>query len=187
VAAEAEHVCPAAQLQVRAGRWAGRGVALRVGGGDLLGGARRAGPVPGATGAAQIGAQCPERLGRGSRGRPRPGEAGGWGGVGAVVAESPAGVDETFGVGAVRVGVQGDGAVPASLPVTDESAPYLRIAADLRAAITCGALKVGAALPTIAELGSRYDVAASTAERAIGMLAATGEVTVSRGRRAIVP
>jgi integrase len=80
-------------------------------------------------------------------------------------------------------GIQVDGAlpVPAPLPVTEESAPYLRIAADLRAAITCGALRAGAALPTIAELGSRYDVAASTAQRAIAMLAEAGQVVVSKG------
>ncbi|MPZ24984.1 MAG: GntR family transcriptional regulator [Micromonosporaceae bacterium] len=71
-------------------------------------------------------------------------------------------------------------------PVTETSAPYLRIAADLRAAITCGALKPGDPLPTHAELMERYDVAAGTAHRAVAELTRTGEITVSRGIRATV-
>lgn len=88
---------------------------------------------------------------------------------------------------ALPAGVAGGGdmtAVPE--PVTEDSAPYLRIAEDLRGAIRCGALKLGDQLPTIAELGKRYGVAVSTAQRAIATLAGTGVVTVSRGTRATV-
>ncbi|WP_252299366.1 tyrosine-type recombinase/integrase [Salinispora arenicola] len=88
---------------------------------------------------------------------------------------------------ALPVGVEGDGertAVPS--PVTEDSAPYLRIAEDLRGAIRCGALKLGDQLPTIAALGERYGVAISTAQRAIATLADADQITVSRGKRATV-
>ncbi len=68
----------------------------------------------------------------------------------------------------------------------DESSPYRRIAADLRAAIACGALVAGDALPTVETLRSRYGVSAGTANRAVAALKAEGLVTASRGRRAIV-
>lgn len=71
-------------------------------------------------------------------------------------------------------------------PVDEKSAPYRRIAADLRAAINCGALRPGDALPTVATLAQRYGVAESTAHRAIAELAAVGDVIVSRGKRATV-
>ena len=66
------------------------------------------------------------------------------------------------------------------------AAPYRRIAADLRAAIACGAFRGGDHLPTVEELAARYGVAASTAQRAISELSTSGLVTVSRGRRATV-
>ena len=66
------------------------------------------------------------------------------------------------------------------------SNPYQRIAADLRAAINCGAFRTGDQLPTVEELGTRYGVAPSTAHRAIAELSTSGLVTVSRGRRATV-
>jgi hypothetical protein len=68
----------------------------------------------------------------------------------------------------------------------DLSSPYRQIAADLRAAITCGALTAGDALPTVATLCSRYEVAAGTANRAIAALKSEGLVNVSRGKRAVV-
>lgn len=85
-------------------------------------------------------------------------------------------------------GLDADGGLPtpASEAVTEESAPYLRMAADLRAAIKCGALRPGDALPTMVDLAGRYEVAPSTAQRAIGILATDGDVVVSRGKRAIV-
>lgn len=71
-------------------------------------------------------------------------------------------------------------------PVTENSAPYLRIAADLRAAIKCGALKPGDPLPTLKELEARYGVSAGTAHRAVAELARAGEIRVGRGVRATV-
>lgn len=81
---------------------------------------------------------------------------------------------------------QESGLVPHQREVTEDSAPYLRIAADLRAAITCGALRANDPLPTVSDLAKRYDVAPSTAHRAIANLAAAGLVAASRGKRATV-
>ncbi|MDX3662903.1 tyrosine-type recombinase/integrase [Streptomyces sp. ID05-26A] len=64
--------------------------------------------------------------------------------------------------------------------------PYQQIAADLRGAIVCGALKPGDNLPTVVELCQRYNVAAGTANRAVAELKAAGLVTASRGKRAVV-
>jgi integrase len=64
--------------------------------------------------------------------------------------------------------------------------PYKKIAADLGAAIRCGALAAGECLPTVKELSARYDVAVGTAQRAVALLAERGEVEVSRGKRATV-
>lgn len=64
--------------------------------------------------------------------------------------------------------------------------PYQRIAVDLRAAITCGALRPGQQLPTVEELAARYGVAPSTAHRAVAELSESGLVSVSRGRRPVV-
>jgi DNA-binding GntR family transcriptional regulator len=57
---------------------------------------------------------------------------------------------------------------------------------DLRGAIRIGALESGDPLPTVVELGERYDVSPATAYRAPALLADGGEVAVSRGRRAVV-
>jgi DNA-binding GntR family transcriptional regulator len=76
--------------------------------------------------------------------------------------------------------------IPAQRAVTEASPPYVRIAADLRAAITCGALRPGDPLPTVADLAKRYGVAPSTAHRAVSDLAATGAVQAASGRRTIV-
>ncbi len=75
---------------------------------------------------------------------------------------------------------------PAPAPEDDDSAPYRRIAADLRAAIRIGALRSGDLIPTVKELAVRYAVSVATAHRATALLADGGEVTVSRGRRATV-
>ncbi|WP_025616843.1 tyrosine-type recombinase/integrase [Salinispora cortesiana] len=85
-------------------------------------------------------------------------------------------------------GLESDGALSAPLPdpITDDSAPYLRVVADLRAAIKCGALRQGGPLPTMVDLAARYEVAPSTAQRAVAILAADGDVVVSRGKRAFV-
>lgn len=85
----------------------------------------------------------------------------------------------------VPAGIDREGAlIPAQR--SPDSAPYLRIAADLRAAIACGALKTGDALPTVADLSTRYEVAPSTAHRAVADLASAGLVVASRGSRAKV-
>jgi integrase len=63
---------------------------------------------------------------------------------------------------------------------------YQRIAADLRSAIACGALRQGMPIPAEKDLAARYAVAASTAHRAVAVLVAEGLVVGSRGRRATV-
>src|SRR6185437_14823656 len=68
----------------------------------------------------------------------------------------------------------------------ESASPYQQIVADLRGAISCGALRAGDPLPTVEQLKSRYQVAAGTANRAIAELKAEGLVRASRGRRAIV-
>jgi integrase len=75
---------------------------------------------------------------------------------------------------------------PGAEAIRAAAASYQRIAADLRAAIACGAFCGGDNLPTVEELAARYGVAASTAHRAISELSTSGLVTVSRGRRATV-
>jgi integrase len=88
---------------------------------------------------------------------------------------------------ALPAGVEGDGEMAAAPePVTEDSAPYLRIAEDLRGAIRCGALAPGDPLPTLLDLAARYGVASGTAHRAIAALTADGAVLVSRGKRAAV-
>jgi hypothetical protein len=77
-------------------------------------------------------------------------------------------------------------AAPSLEELEEHASPYRRIAADLRAAIACGALKSGDPLPPVAELATRYGVAPSTAHRAIAELTASGSVTATRGRRATV-
>lgn len=73
---------------------------------------------------------------------------------------------------------------PVDLP---DSAPlHLKIAADLRAAIRTGVLDAGDPLPPEKVLAARYDVASSTAHRAVAVLVAEGLATASRGKRALV-
>jgi integrase len=68
----------------------------------------------------------------------------------------------------------------------DEDSPYQRIAADIRAAIRCGALSPGDPLPTVKTLAARYEVAVGTAHRAVSELVQAGEAEASRGKRATV-
>jgi len=86
----------------------------------------------------------------------------------------------------VAVDSEGVLVVPPSASVDEDASPYQRIAADLRAAIRCGALRPGEFLPTLVELTARYGVSESTAHRAVALLADAGEITVSRGKRAVV-
>ncbi|TQM80661.1 site-specific recombinase XerD [Saccharothrix saharensis] len=90
------------------------------------------------------------------------------------------------------------GRMPAAPIVVDESGrtvtrlepkitgPYQKIAADLRGAIACGALRPGDMLPTVVELKARYGVSVGTANRAVAELKAEGLVSASRGKRAVV-
>jgi integrase len=68
----------------------------------------------------------------------------------------------------------------------DDLQPYERIAADLRGAIDAGILSAGDTLPTEKALAARYEVASSTAHRAVALLVAAGLVNATRGRRATV-
>jgi integrase len=74
----------------------------------------------------------------------------------------------------------------ASSRPTRPPSPYQVIATELRTAILNGTLPAGATLPTVKQLSARHQVAASTAHRAIAVLAAENLVTVSRGHRAII-
>jgi integrase len=69
-------------------------------------------------------------------------------------------------------------------PTDDALQPYQQIAADLRGAIDSGILMPGDPLPSEKALAKRYDVAASTAHRAVALLVAAGMVSASRGVRA---
>ncbi|MDN5749873.1 MAG: tyrosine-type recombinase/integrase [Pseudonocardia sp.] len=83
----------------------------------------------------------------------------------------------------------GDGtpALPAAtIDVPYSDSPYRQIAADLRAAIRCGALAPGTEFPTVRSLSARYSVSEGTAHRAMSLLSEAGEIVVSRGRRAVV-
>jgi DNA-binding GntR family transcriptional regulator len=60
------------------------------------------------------------------------------------------------------------------------------VPADLRGAITCGALRPGDKLPPMANLAARYGVSFGTAQRAVAELRAEGLVSVCRGQRAVV-
>jgi integrase/DNA-binding transcriptional regulator YhcF (GntR family) len=76
---------------------------------------------------------------------------------------------------------------PASEPrEVEPKYPYEQLAADLRGAIRCGALKPGDALPPQKELQERYSHSAGTAQRAFDVLRLERLIIVSRGKRAIV-
>jgi len=75
---------------------------------------------------------------------------------------------------------------PTNVVPEEDASPYQRIALDLRAAIRCGAIPPGDQLPPVAEIAARYEVALSTAHRALAVLSTAGLVEVSRGRRAVV-
>ncbi|MFJ8160003.1 GntR family transcriptional regulator [Streptomyces sp. NPDC096136] len=64
--------------------------------------------------------------------------------------------------------------------------PYLKVAADLRAAITAGEYGSGAKLPAEDELGRRYGVSRGTVRQALASLHADGLVTSRRGTRRVV-
>ncbi|WP_445185152.1 GntR family transcriptional regulator [Pseudonocardia sp. Cha107L01] len=84
----------------------------------------------------------------------------------------------------------GDGspALPVATTIQDyaDQSPYQQIAADLRGAMRCGALLPGDNLPTVKALADRYSVSEATAHRAMAVLAAAGEVSVSRSGVSVV-
>jgi hypothetical protein len=88
---------------------------------------------------------------------------------------SPPGLGETFNTGPTST------AEP-----TEDGSPYRRIAVALLGAIECGAIAEGDPIPSLKALAKKYDVAFSTAQRAVALLAADGHVTVGPGRRTIV-
>jgi DNA-binding transcriptional regulator YhcF (GntR family) len=86
----------------------------------------------------------------------------------------------------IRTDPEGTDATPPQTGLAQTDQPYQRIAADLRGAIDSGILRLGDPLPTEKALAERYGVAASTAHRAVALLVAVGQVTASRGKRAVV-
>jgi integrase/DNA-binding transcriptional regulator YhcF (GntR family) len=83
------------------------------------------------------------------------------------------------------IAIDAQGAAASTLE-PEINSPYQRIAADLRGAIVCGALRPGDILPTVLELIERYSVSAGTVNRAVAELKAAGLVKASRGKRATV-
>jgi integrase len=65
-------------------------------------------------------------------------------------------------------------------------ASYRVIARDLRGAIQSGILSPGDALPSENSIAANYQVAPSTAHRAVALLAAEGGSTASSGLRTVV-
>ncbi|MFI9383876.1 tyrosine-type recombinase/integrase [Kutzneria sp. NPDC052558] len=84
------------------------------------------------------------------------------------------------------IAIDSTGTPATTLPADEPNSPYKRIAADLRGAISCGALRIGEAMPTITALAGRYGVSVGTAHRAIAELKSDGLVTASRGKRIVV-
>lgn len=64
--------------------------------------------------------------------------------------------------------------------------PYLRIAAELRAAIESGELQPGDRLPSLSEIRERHGVAQATATRVIDVLKAEGLVIARQGYGTVV-
>jgi DNA-binding GntR family transcriptional regulator len=63
----------------------------------------------------------------------------------------------------------------------DERPPYLQVAAAIAAAIRAGDLTPGEPLPAIAEIASRYGVAAGTVKRALAVLRNEGLIVTRHG------
>lgn len=76
----------------------------------------------------------------------------------------------------------------AAVPHTEMAADplHLKITGDLPGAIESGVLRPGDVLPSVKELAARYQVAASTAHRAIAALVEARLCEASRGKRATV-
>ncbi|CAM5428881.1 MULTISPECIES: GntR family transcriptional regulator [Streptomyces] len=65
-------------------------------------------------------------------------------------------------------------------------AAYLRVAAELRAAIDAGEYAPGTTLPSGADIAENYGLARATAQKALQQLATDGYVDLFRRRRAVV-
>ncbi|MEV4183256.1 winged helix-turn-helix domain-containing protein [Streptosporangium canum] len=63
---------------------------------------------------------------------------------------------------------------------------YLQIVDELRAQIRAGSLAPGTALPSIAQLGERFDVSASVVKAAISVLRTEGVVIGQQGKGVFV-
>lgn len=63
---------------------------------------------------------------------------------------------------------------------------YLQIVDELRGQIRTGSLPAGAALPSIAQLGERFDVSASVVKAAISVLRTEGLVIGQQGKGVFV-
>ncbi|GLW12013.1 hypothetical protein Misp01_71410 [Microtetraspora sp. NBRC 13810] len=63
---------------------------------------------------------------------------------------------------------------------------YLQIVDELRGQIRSGALPAGTALPSIAQLGERFDVSASVVKAAISVLRTEGAVIGQQGKGVFV-
>jgi DNA-binding FadR family transcriptional regulator len=66
------------------------------------------------------------------------------------------------------------------------TAPFEKLAHQLRAAIADGTLPIGDYLPSNEQLAKVHGVSRATVQRAVAMLATHGLVEVSKGRRAVV-
>ncbi len=75
---------------------------------------------------------------------------------------------------------------PTDIPSIEPRTPYERVAVDLRDQILTAKLQAGLPLPSVKQLGDTHGTSASTAQRAINLLADWGLVDVNRGRRTLV-
>jgi integrase len=85
-----------------------------------------------------------------------------------------------------QIAPSGSNREPREMPTAKPVGPYVQIANDLRGAIRSGVLKHGEQLPTVKDLCVSYEVAASTAHRAVQILKDEGLVKASRGSRSTV-
>jgi GntR family transcriptional regulator len=63
----------------------------------------------------------------------------------------------------------------------EQTAPYKRIAAELRAKIETGELRPGEQVPSASQICDTYSVSRNTALRALGILRDEGLITVEQG------
>ncbi|WP_344979861.1 GntR family transcriptional regulator, partial [Streptosporangium fragile] len=88
--------------------------------------------------------------------------------------------------GSSDAGAAGPGGVRTGVVAVVVTARYVRIAAELRDAITRGEYAVGAQLPSEAELAARFAASRGTVRQAVAVLASEGLVGSRQGARRIV-